>query len=221
MSRTVAVLMVILGLIAGAVAGSLSSKGGIAGLFANQNADPVATPSDSVNPPGAATNEAGPVKPATVVENMPSCLRSRNADTEAIRKPGLRALDHKTVSALAICSAILSRDHMCDSGTRTTVIGTFEIYYGQRALAKLYVSRRAGMTSDATANASVQDREKIAVADREAQSWGGSQDQEIDATLMGLVKDGYLSSDDFKARAAKEEIAQVLAGVSSSKKACS
>ena len=31
---------------------------------------------------------------------------------------------------------------------------------------------------------------------------------------MGLVKDGYLSPDDFKARAAKEEIGQILAGVS-------
>jgi hypothetical protein len=38
---------------------------------------------------------------------------------------------------------------------------------------------------------------------------------------MGLVKGGYLSPDDFKARAAKEEIGQILAGVSSPKKACS
>jgi hypothetical protein len=102
-----------------------------------------------------------------------------------------------------------------------SAIGTIEIYYGQRALAKLYVSRRANMTSDAIANASLQDREKIAEADREAQSWSGSQDQEIDAALMGLVKGGYLSPDDFKARAAKEEIGQILAGVSSPKKACS
>jgi hypothetical protein len=36
-----------------------------------------------------------------------------------------------------------------------------------------------------------------------------------------LVKGGYLSSDDFKARAAKDEIAQILVGVSSLKKACS
>lgn len=221
MSRTAAVLMVIFGLIAGAVAGSLSSKGGIASLFATRSADPVAALSDSINPPGAATNEAGPVKPATIVEDLPSCMRSRNVDTDAIRKQGPRAPDHRTISAITICYLTLSRDHMCDSRFRMSAIGTIEIYYGQRALAKLYVSRRANMTSDAIANASLQDREKIAEADREAQSWSGSQDQEIDAALMGLVKGGYLSPDDFKARAAKEEIGQILAGVSSPKKACS
>jgi hypothetical protein len=151
---------------------------------------------------------------------MPSCLRSRSADTEAIGKPGLRALNHKTISALAICSVIVSRDHLCDSGTRTTVIGAIEIYYGQRALAKVYESHRANMTSDAIAHASPQDQEKIAEADREAQSWGGPSDQEIDATLTGLVKDGYLSADDFKAVRAKEEIGQVLKGLASAKKAC-
>jgi hypothetical protein len=213
--------MVLLGLIAGAVAGSLTRNGGIASLFATQNADQVATLSDSVDPPGGATDEAGLVKPATAVEDMPSCLRSRNADTEAIRKPGLRALDHRTISALTICSVILRRFHKCDSGTRTTVVGAIEFYYGQRARAKLYVSGRANMSSDAIANASPKDREKIAEADREAQSWGGSQDQEIDAALMGLVKGGYFSPDDFKAGAAKEEIGQVLVGVSLPKKACS
>ena len=77
------------------------------------------------------------------------------------------------------------------------------------------------MTSRAIAQASLQEQEKIAEADREAQSWRGPSDQEIDAALTRLVRDGYFSADDFKAVQAKEEIAQVLKGLASAKKACS
>jgi hypothetical protein len=214
--------MVICGFIAGAIAGSLTSNGGgIANLLASEKSDAVATPSNSIRAQNVATDEAPLVKSATNAEDMPGCLRSRNADTEAIQKPGLRALDHKTVSALTICSVILSRSHMCNSASREIIVGTFERYYDERALAKLYASRRAAMTADALAHTSPHEQERIAKADGEAQSWGGSSDQEIDATLTGLVKDGYFSLDDFKAGRAKEEIGQVLGGVASAKKACS
>ena len=112
-------------------------------------------------------------------------------------------------------------DHMCDSEPGRPLSARLK---SVSANARWPNSMRAvapNMTSDAIANASPRRSEKIAEADREARSWGGSQDQEMRCDAHGIGRGRISSPDDFKARAAKEEIAQVLAGVSQSKKACS
>jgi len=96
---------------------------------------------------------------------------------------------------------------------------SIQLYYDQRSLFKTYLDNRAHVSADAVAHASPQEQQKIAEADREAQS--GPMDQEIDAAVIEMFKDGYFSLDDLKDFRAKQEISQMLGGVAGTKKACS